>query len=487
MNDDLSHAYRSILCHTTHRFSLQRDDANRKIDIICLYEPEECSNSRDGCDWTKLGVGAKDGQGGIRWCCSPDAIENGFCHEGHNGYGRLIVNSTTFKGQHRFITVPSSGKLQTKVRYGTFEEPTNSGKYVLIIANCNDNGRDVLVDGQYTWYSKHGYLPGNLFGEMFFFVFVTAIFLIITLWYGISMKFYEDESIPIQKWILGTIFLGLLESFFRTGDYFVWNEDGTRFWFAMYTGVIIGVMKRAISRCLIVMVSLGWGVVRDSLGTTMRTIVTLGIIYVGTSTARDIMTLFVITENETMTTREGRELFDAVTILTFVVAAVDVTFYLWILDSLNGTMQYLENMSQASKLMRYLRLRLILLLSILFAVVWSVFSIVDTAADESIIQEQNAWIIDAAMEINYLMVLIAVSVLWRPNPNARQYAYVTELPSIGGDDGEDDLEMTGNIPSALDDDDDDDDNEDNGGTSPKNGGYSNEADDKFQVNGAVHT
>ena len=50
------------------------------------------------------------------------------------------------------------------------------------------------------------------------------------------MKYYEDEIIPIQKWILVTILMGLIEAFFRAGDFFVWNEDGTRFWFAMYIG-----------------------------------------------------------------------------------------------------------------------------------------------------------------------------------------------------------------------------------------------------------
>jgi hypothetical protein len=378
--------------------------------------------------------------------------------------------------------VPASGKLETTVKYGKLEEPDDSGKYILIIANCNDEGRDVMVNGKYTWESKHGFLPGDLFGEMFFFAGWTAVYLVIAMWYGCSMWFHADAKIPIQTWIFWTIMMGLMESFFKTGDLLVWNEDGTRFWFAMYTGVLVGALKRGISRCLVVMVSLGWGVVRDSLGSTMNKIIVLGVVYVGTSTARDIMTLFAITDNQTLSIDEEAELFDAVTILTFVVAAIDVTFYLWILDGMNATMQYLENMSQTTKLQRYLRLRLILLFSILFAVVWSVFSIVNTAMEDAILQEQQEWAVDAAMEINYLMVLVCVAVLWRPNPNAKEYAYVTEIPAMGGEDGEDELEMTGNIPSAMDDDDEDD---ESGGTATKNGGYSDEP--SFQIDDAVHT
>lgn len=247
-------------------------------------------------------------------------------------------------------------------------------------------------------------------------------------------------------------------------------------------GVIIGVLKRGISRCLILVVSMGWGVVRDDLGDQMRKIVALGIVYVGTSAARDIMTLFAVTENETLSINEEEELVDIVTILTFVVAAVDVTFYMWILDALNGTMQYLETMSQHMKLKRYLRLRCILLLSILFAVVWSVFGIVNNYLDEGMFEEEKKWAIQALWEVNYLFVLVAVAILWRPNPNAKDYAFVMELPSIGGDVEFEEANAC-TIPSAN-----DDEEEQNGLELPSKydrEGASRNGGDQLQIDDAV--
>eukprot|EP00984_Skeletonema_dohrnii_P006735 scaffold2402_cov132-Skeletonema_dohrnii-CCMP3373.AAC.13 len=43
------------------------------VDIVLFHEPSECANTRLGCDWTELGVGANDGLGNLRWCCSDDA------------------------------------------------------------------------------------------------------------------------------------------------------------------------------------------------------------------------------------------------------------------------------------------------------------------------------------------------------------------------------------------------------------------------------
>lgn len=155
-------------------------------------------------------------------------------------------------------------------------------------------------------------------------------------------------------------------------------------------GVIVGVLKRGISRCLVVMVAMGWGVIRDDLGDVMKKINFLGGLYVVVSLVRDIITVVAYTEVQVMSQEEEDELFDVVTILTLVIAFIDVIFYLWIIDSLNATMEYLESMSQMSKLLRYLRLRCILLFSILFAVVWSVFGIVDSY-DEGIVDQEQEW------------------------------------------------------------------------------------------------
>ena len=138
------------------------------------------------------------------------------------------------------------------------------------------------------------------------------------------------------------------------------------------------------------MVSLGWGVIRDDLGSVMHKIHFLGGVYIAVALVRDIMTVVAYTEVQKISQEGENELFDIVSILTLVIALVDVLFYLWIIDSLNATMEYLEGLNQTSKLRRYLRLRSILLFSILFAVIWSVFGIVDSY-DQGIVDDEQAW------------------------------------------------------------------------------------------------
>lgn len=181
-----------------------------------------------------MGIGKRSEEGILRYCCNDDAIAQGICQG--TQYGRLIMDTDKFTGKHRLVNIPASGDYDAHLQYGRFEQKSGNGKYVVILANCNDAGRRVVVEGKTTWKSRHGYLPGDLFGLMYFDAFLFVLYFCILLWYGITMKMYEDANIPIQTWVFGTISMGCLELFFRAGDLFVWNEDGSRFYLAFYIG-----------------------------------------------------------------------------------------------------------------------------------------------------------------------------------------------------------------------------------------------------------
>merc|ERR1719438_574802 len=122
-----------------------------------------------------------------------------------------------------------------------------SGKYTIVFSNCNPEDRNLTITGSYTLKSSHGYLPGNLFGELYYFIYLSVAYLILFLWYGLSMKYYQDSIIPIQQWILTTTAIAFLECFFKARDLWVWNVDGYRFWFATYTGTFAALYLKCLT------------------------------------------------------------------------------------------------------------------------------------------------------------------------------------------------------------------------------------------------
>lgn len=402
------------------------------IDVIFFHEPANCTKTQDGCDWTKLGIGGADAIGNTHWCCSEDTAALGICDE--SSIGRLIIDNELFGGEQRPLVVPSTGDFEGSIDIAPkMDSKQGTGKYTLVLANCDDYGRDVHMHGKYLWKSKDGYLPGNLFSELYFFVLMTLFYGAFLCSYAFSMKKNEDATIGIQRWILCTIVLSVIELFLKTSDYMEWNVNGFRMDFIMYLWILVDVLKGAISRCLLVMVSLGWGVIRDTLGEQMRKIVVLGIIYSALALGRNVAEVVFVEELQVLSIEEEEQIYDIFSILTVATSIVDVTFYMWILDGLNSTMQYLENMNQHMKLKRYLRLRLILLLSILFAIVWSIFGIVDATKEGNLLNQGDEWLIRGLWEMNYTFVLVTIAWLWKPDPRAKEFAYVMELPSVGDD------------------------------------------------------
>ena len=221
---------------------------------------------------------------------------------------------------------------------------------------------------------------------------------------------------------------------------------------SLMKGITVGVLKGSISRCVLVMVSLGWGVIRDTLGNQMKIIICLGCGYAVCAFFRDAAEIWYVEDLQKVEEGDAieKEIYDIFTVLTFVTFIIDVIFYMWILDSLNSTMEYLENMNQSMKLKRYLKLRMILMFSILFGVVWAIFGIVDLMMDDSILGDGQEWIIRSMWVVNYTLVLIFIAILWRPDPRAKEFAYVMELPTLG-----DDMVLDSNIGSPDDFDDDD--------------------------------
>ena len=117
--------------------------------------------------------------------------------------------------------------------------PYNIAHFFKWQANCNDNGREILVLGSMEWMSEHGFLPGDLFGLLYFYSGLACVYLFLVIMYWCGMKMYQDSAIPIQRYILTTLFLGFLESLLLTTDLYVLNDRGHRWEAVVYAGKIL--------------------------------------------------------------------------------------------------------------------------------------------------------------------------------------------------------------------------------------------------------
>jgi len=87
----------------------------------------------------------------------------------------------------------------------------------------------------------------------------------------------------IQYWISAVLTLGMLETCAYFIYYLEWNDIGDPSLPLLSVAITLGVTKRALSRVVVLLVALGYGIVRPTLGEEMARVLYLGVAYFGIS------------------------------------------------------------------------------------------------------------------------------------------------------------------------------------------------------------
>jgi hypothetical protein len=131
---------------------------------VVFQLPPSCTQLHD-CDTSLVGVGDPEtiffNTGRMVYCCWPEAIDGDLCQD--DQLGRLILDNrgaagggpaSKFVGTHKTIIVPGEGVLATFLYENAEIGELPEGTYGLIIANCNEDGRQIHVAGGVHWTPK---------------------------------------------------------------------------------------------------------------------------------------------------------------------------------------------------------------------------------------------------------------------------------------------------------------------------------------------
>uniref|UniRef100_A0A7S2AS73 GOST seven transmembrane domain-containing protein n=1 Tax=Octactis speculum TaxID=3111310 RepID=A0A7S2AS73_9STRA len=380
-----------------------------------------------------------------QYCCTPYVQNLTGCHPDRN----LIFHQEDLRNGSVSVIqveVPHNGEpvrvrdVANSLSYGmdvNRYKVKSTGFYTLLLANCDYlSPMEILVTGESVWRNPYGYLPGELYGIMPFFGVMAGLYVVVGLIWLILCARNYNELMLLQFWISLVVGLGMVETCIKFVDYMSWNYDGARDTGSLISGLVFGVTKRALSRVLVLMVSLGYGVVKPSLGKVLPRILTLGCLYFALALCYDLLVNLPSTNKGL--DRSG--MMDSLTTLVVLMSLVDVAFYMWTLQAMLSTIRYLESRKQSVKLQLFRRFRTVLILSVLVSMAYAVYTMV--ASTESWFEEHwtSQWCINAVWEVLYLLILMAICILWMPSSNSQRYAYSMELATFDPDDDDEDNE-----------------------------------------------
>ncbi|TYG88162.1 hypothetical protein ES288_A13G273300v1 [Gossypium darwinii] len=293
-----------------------------------------------------------------------------------------------------------------------------TGMHNLFFIACDPKLKGTVMSGKTVWKNPDGYLPGRMAPLMTFYVYMAIAYLLLSaIWFSQYMRFWED-ILQLQHCIAAVVGLGLFEMILWYLDYSNFNKTGMRPVVTTAWVVTVGAIKKTLSRLLILSVSMGYGVVRPTLGGLTSKVLLIGATYFVASELLDI-TEHVGTINDV----SGR----ARLFLGLPDAFLDAFLILWIFTSLSKTLEQLQAKRISVKLDIYRKFSNALAVAVIASVAWITYEIYFKATDPFNERWQSAWIITAFWDILSFALLCVICYLWAPSQSSQRYAYSEDV------------------------------------------------------------
>lgn len=416
-----------------------KPDSFIRFEKIVFRRPKEFSNFSswpihavifEVDDRETIGGSAYGGQRAV--CCTADLAKLGVCQQGDVIYRPSTINP----GWPQVFDVRFQADELDAALQPSSIQITKTGMYNLYFIHCDLNLKEVTVEGKTIWKNPSGYLPGRMAPLMNFYGFLSLAFVVLGLfWFSQYARFWR-EVLTLQNCITLVITLGMFEMALWYFDYAKFNEAGIRPIGITVWAVTFGAVKRTVSRLIILMVSMGYGVVRPTLGgLTSKVLMLGGTFFIASEVLELVENVGAISD----LSGKARLFF------VLPVAVLDAFFILWIFTSLSATLNKLQARRMLAKLDIYRKFTNALAVAVIVSVGWICYELYFKSSDVYNEHWQNAWIIPAFWQVLSFSLLCVICALWAPSQNSMRYAYSDD----GGDEFDKDDSLTLIKPSLI--------------------------------------
>ncbi|XP_076590898.1 transmembrane protein 87A isoform X2 [Chaetodon auriga] len=256
----------------------------------------------------------------------------------------------------------------------------------------------------------HDYISASEWPLMVFYMVMCIVYVLLAvLWLVLSACYWRD-LLRIQFWIGGVIFLGMLEKAVYYAEFQSIRYDGLSVQGAVVFAEVLSAVKRTLARVLVIIASLGYGIVKPRLGALLHRVVGVGLLYL----------MFSIIEGSLrVNTAED----DVVLLAAIPLAVLDSTLCWWIFVSLAQTMKLLRLRRNVVKLSLYRHFTNTLIFAVIASVIFIIWTTKTFRMSKCESDWRELWIDDAFWRFLFSIILLVIMFLWRPSANNQRYAF----------------------------------------------------------------
>ncbi|RKF80620.1 Membrane protein PTM1 [Golovinomyces cichoracearum] len=283
---------------------------------------------------------------------------------------------------------------------------------------------DLSFEASVEFRNAYGQLPGSQIAKLPFYGGITIAYAVVGAFWAFLYVQHRHDILPVQNYITAILIFLVVEMLMTWGFYDFMNRNGSSIGskILMMVVAVLNAGRNSFSFFLLLIVCMGYGVVKDSLGKTM--------IYVRwLAGAHFLFSLIYAVISLTITPESAGSV---VLLVILPLAGTLTAFYVWTLNSLNHTMKDLSERKQTVKALMFRRLWWAILGSIMVIFGFFFFNSFSFASrgDPNFVpfHWKTRWfILDGWLNLVYLGDVIFIAYLWRPTENNRRFAMSDEL------------------------------------------------------------
>ena len=291
------------------------------------------------------------------------------------------------------------------------------------------------VDGMIEFRNPYGYLPGELYGYLpFEAVRAIGYFLFLCI-FLVQYQRNKDSALPLHRAIMFVLLVGLSEAAAWYLAYATINETGQPYCCPFPAVVVLGfvlqIFRQTFSRLLLLIVCLGYGIVRPRLlPAEWVSITVVATLYFVAAVIGQISEVVLMHDVHPVDPEQA-------VLYQVPMMIMDMVFLSWIYIALNSTIRILGEYRQTVKLQMFTRLAtaIVAFVSLFTAITFLVL------ADKKgllIWPWKYTWAQNVSWEVLNLGVIVTVGIICMPSPTSNMLSYAHQLPQ---DDPDDDDEL----------------------------------------------
>jgi len=262
-----------------------------------------------------------------------------------------------------------------------------------------------------------GYLSVTDWPMLPFYASMCGVYVLLGLVWLIICAMYWRDILRIQFWIGAVIFLGMLEKAMFTSEYQNINSTGQATEGLIIAAELVSALKRTLARMLVIIVSLGFGIVKPRLGPTLHRVVGTGALYFVLASAESILRVI----------HPKNDFSNRVILAAVPLSVLDASICWWVFSSLIQTTRTLRLRRNLVKLGLYKHFTNTLIFNVLASVVFMLWSIKYHRVVNCLTEWRDLWVDDAFWHLLFSALLCVIMVLWRPSNNNQRYAFTPLL------------------------------------------------------------